>query len=419
MTALSGLTVIEMCGERGQLIGKLMGDMGARVIKIEPINGSQERNFGPFKDDNPNPNQSLYFWANNTSKESLSLDIESEAGNKIINSLAMKADVVLEDFAPGYLNSIDLSYEKLSSNNSSLIMTSLTGFGQDGPYRDYVSSDIVSLALGGIMHSCGYDDIPNSPPIRPSGDHGNYISSHYALVGTLSALFHRDFTGEGQYIDVSAHEACSSTTEAALPSYLYLNKFVFRQTGRHAAADTTPKTLCETSDGKYVIVFQLFSNLNSWLSLVKWMAEEGMAEDLEHERFKEMARNRSREVTEDSKHAFKVVKQFVAAHTAEEIYRGAQERRFPWGPVRSPEENLTDPHFSQDRNMFIDIEHPEFGEGVSYKYVGRPYRFKGTEWSASRAPLIGEHTESILKKDLNYQDFEISKLIENKTITVL
>ena len=100
-------------------------------------------------------------------------------------------------------------------------MTSLSGYGQNGPYRDYKSSDLVSLAMGGIMHSCGYDDVPDSPPIRPSGDHGNKIASHYGLIGTLTALISRDITGQGQYIDVSAHEACSSATEHALPAYLY------------------------------------------------------------------------------------------------------------------------------------------------------------------------------------------------------
>ena len=123
MTALSGLTVIEMCGERGQLIGKLMGDMGARVIKIEPKNGSKERNFGPFKNDEPNPNQSLYFWANNTSKESLAIDIESNSGRKIIDSLVKMSDVLLEDFSPGYMDSIGLGYSHLSASNPSLVMT--------------------------------------------------------------------------------------------------------------------------------------------------------------------------------------------------------------------------------------------------------------------------------------------------------
>ena len=283
--ALKGITVIELCGARGHFMGKLMGDMGARVIKIEPMGGSSERQIGPFMNDEPHPDRSLFFWSHNTSKESLEINIEDSEGQKVIKALAAAADVVLEDFAPGYLPSLGLSYKDLSANNERLVMTSLTAFGQDGPYRDYKSPDIVALAMGGIMHSCGYDDVPGSPPIRPSGDHGNKIASHYGLIGTLAALFNRDFSGKGQYIDASAHEACNSTTEHALPSYLYLGATVFRQTGRHHSATPTPKSLCKTSDGKYLIVFQLFNNLHSWLLLVGWMAEAGMAEDLQEERY--------------------------------------------------------------------------------------------------------------------------------------
>jgi len=413
---LNGITVIELCGERGQLMGKLMGDMGARVIKIEPLSGVAERCIGPFKDDDPHPDRSLFFWAHNTSKESLAVEIESEVGKMVVEQLASKADVLLEDFPPGYLPSLGLGYDDLSSMNSQLIMTSLTGFGQDGPYKDYKSSDIVSLAMGGIMHSCGYDDVPDSPPIRPSGDHGNKISSHYGLIGTLSALFHRNFTGEGQYIDVSAHEACASTTEYALPMYLYQKKVVFRQTGRHHGADPTGKTLCKTSDGKYLIVFQLFNNLNSWLSLVKWMQKENMAEDLGDERFKDMARHRARG-TKDADHAFEIVRKFISLHTAEEIYREAQIRKFPWGPVRSPEENLEDPHFAEDRGMFTEIAHDELGEGVTFKYVGRPYDLKETPWDATRPPIIGEHTNSILSQDLGYSREKIESLSKQNVIT--
>ena len=416
-SALSGITVLELCGERGHLMGKLMGDMGARIIKVEPTSGVAERLVGPYKDDEPHHDMSLYFWAHNTSKQSLSVDIESKEGKNILKDIASSADVLIEDFSPGYLPSLGLGFEMLSSLNPGLVMTSLTGFGQDGPYRDYKSSDIVSLAMGGIMHSCGYDDVPNTPPIRPSGDHGNKIASHYGLIGTLSALIHRDFTGRGQYIDASAHEACSSTTEAALPTYLYQEKVVFRQTGRHHGAVPTPKTLCKTSDNKYIIVFQLFNNLNSWLSLVKWMTAEGMAEDLGDERFKEMARHRTR-TSEEADYAFEIVRKFVAAHTAEEIYRGAQALKFPWGTVRSPEENLEDPHFAIDRDMFPDIEHSEFGDGVTFRYAGTPYKFSGTPWSATRAPLLGEHTFSILSNDLGYSKAKIDTLLDRGTISV-
>ena len=409
MTALNGLLVVELCGERGQYMGKLMGDMGARVIKIEPLQGSPERDIGPFKDDNPDPNTSLYFWARNTSKESLTVDLESTKGIAILKNLLKKADVFLEDKPPGFLESIGLSYEVLKKANKKLVMTSLTAFGQDGPYRDYKSNDLEALAMGGIMHSCGYDDVPGSPPIRPSGGHGDFISAHYGLIGTMSALFYRDFTGVGQYLDVSAHEACSSTTEASIPTYLFLNKEDFRQTGRHQGATPTPKTLCKTLDGKYIIVFQLFNNLNSWLSLVKWMSEKGMAEDLENEKYKNMARHITSN-TEDSDHAFEVVRNFILNHTADEIYRGAQELKYPWGIVRSPEENIDDPHFLDDRGMFEDIHHTEFGNEVTYKYPGRPYRFNGTPWNAFRPPLVGEHTAYILRQDLEYSEQEINTL---------
>ena len=420
--ALEGITVIELCGARGHFMAKLMGDMGARVIKIEPLGGASERQIGPFMDDDPHPDRSLFFWAHNTSKESLELNIETPEGQKIIKRLAAIADVILEDFEPGYLPSLGLGYKNLSAGNERLVMTSLTAFGQDGPYRDYKSTDIVALAMGGIMHSCGYDDLPGSPPIRPSGDHGDKIASHYGLMGTLAAIFNRHFSGKGQYIDASAHEACNSTTEHALPTYLYEGENVFRQTGRHHSTTPTPKTLCKTSDGKYLIVFQLFNNLHSWLSLVRWMADAGMAEDLQEERYKDMARGGSRGMraakdTTDSDHAFEVVRRFIASQTSEGIYRGAQNLKFPWGQVRSPEENLHDPHFAEDRQMFANIHHPEMGEGVSFKYVGRPYRFTESPWDAFRPPLVGEHTKSILSVDLQYSEQDLKTLEVNGIIS--
>ena len=413
--ALEGITVVELCGARGHFMGKLMGDMGARVIKIEPLGGAIERQIGPFMHDDPHPDRSLFFWSHNTSKESIEINIETSEGQELIRKLVGRADVFLEDCEPGYLPSMGLGYKDLSTHNQQLIMTSLTAFGQDGPYRDYKSNDLVALAMGGIMHSCGYDDLPGSPPIRPSGDHGNKIASHYGLIGTLAALFNRHFSGKGQYIDVSVHEACNSTTEHALPSYLYEKEIVFRQTGRHHSTVPTPKTLCKTADGKYLIVFQLFNNLHSWLSLVAWMAEFGKAEDLQEEKYKDMARGgprgmRASSDTTDSDHAFEVVRRFIASRTSEEIYRGAQKLKFPWGEVRSPDENLHDPHFAEDRQMFEDIAHPEIGEGVSFKYVGRPYRFTESPWQAFRAPLVGEHTRSILSNDVGYSESDLRSL---------
>ena len=269
--ALSDLTILDLCDEKGQLVGKLLGEMGARVIKIEPPSGDAARNVGPFRNDIPDPNQSLNFWAFNTAKESITLDLDTTAGQGLLRKLVMKADVVLESFDPGYLDSLGLGYEGLSGLNSRLVRTSITGFGQDGPYRDYKTSDIVGLAMSGIMHSCGYDDVPGSPPIRPSGGHAYMISAHYAAIGTLLALNWRDMTGEGQRVDASIHEACSCTTEWAVPIYIYHGGIVRRMTGRHHSADPTPRTMYPTSDGGYVNIFAVLNSLHQWWSLVTWM----------------------------------------------------------------------------------------------------------------------------------------------------
>ena len=176
-------------------MGKLLGDMGARVIKVEPPTGDPARRVGPFRDDRPDPEQSLYFWTYHTSKESVTLDIGSEAGHRIVRPLVERADVLLESFDPGYMESQGLAYPQLSDINPALIMTSLTGFGQTGPYRDYKTSDLVAMAMGGIMSSCGYDDVPGSPPIRPTDGHGYHTGSHYGVIGTLMAVLHRDMDG--------------------------------------------------------------------------------------------------------------------------------------------------------------------------------------------------------------------------------
>ena len=404
---LADLTILDLCDEKGQFIGKLLGDMGARVIKIEPPEGDQARTVGPFRNDSRDPNESLHFWAFNTAKEGITLELESADGPKLLRELVKMADVLLESFDPGYLDSLGLGYADLSELNPGLVMTSLTAFGQDGPYRDYRTSDLVALAMGGVMHSCGYDDVPGAPPIRPSGGHGYIISGNYATIGTLMALNWRDMTGEGQHVDASIHEACSCTTEAAMPTYIYSKELVKRQTGRHHGVQPTPKTLCPTADGRYINVFAVFTSLNQWLTLVNWMDGEGMAEDLIDPKYRDMARMRLRSGPEVD-HAFVVVKKFIAAHNAEEIYRGAQGRKFPWAIIRSPEENLDDPHFAEDRGVFEEVEHAELGE--SYTYPGRPYILNGTPWRTFRSPLLGEHNDRVYGEDLGMSDEQIEEL---------
>lgn len=395
---LVDVRVIEICDQPGQYAGKLLADMGADVIKVETPAGSSARAIGPFVRDIPGPNRSLNFWYYNTNKRSVVLDWENSAdGKAALLRLIDGADLVLEDRAPGELASLGIDLAALRAVQPDLITCSITPFGQDGPWAQYKTSDMVSLAVGGPMNMNGYsegDAPPNTPPIHGKGDQGYNTACHFALHGILAALFHRDRTGQGQAVDCSIHEALSSTTEVGLPYWLYHRVNVIRQTGRHAAGTVTEPWYFPTKDGKGVILYGIGRDNSSWAKLVKWFQEEGFGAEFSHERF---ASVRDRQPGRGSAVAAEIsaeVARFMAAHTAEEIYRGGQTRDQAWGVVRTPEETLTDGHW-EDRGFFVEV----VGEGVDapVKMPGAPYSFSATPWELRRpAPRLGEHTEEVL-----------------------
>ena len=251
---LHGLRVLELADEKGQFCGKLMADLGADVIKIEPPGGQYTRLVGPFLDDIPHRERSLSFWHYNTSKRGITLNLEHLEGQDLLRRLVPTADILLETYPPGYLPGLGLAYDVLSSLNPRLIVCSLTPFGQTGPWRDFLSADLLQLAAGGQMSCCGYDpqDVPDAPPIAPGGGNAWHIGSHFAYMAILAAVYYRDMTGEGQYIDASIHEACALTTEAAGTTYIYTGKVVQRHTGRAASLDQSEPTQFQTQDGLWV-----------------------------------------------------------------------------------------------------------------------------------------------------------------------
>ena len=187
---LQGLRVLELADEKGQFCGKLLGDLGADVVKIEPPGGEPCRHVGPFLDDIPNPDRSLSFWYYNTSKRGITLNLATSDGRGLFKRLAAGADIILETFQPGHLASLELDYESLNEENSGLILCALTPFGQTGPWRDYRSSDLLHMAAGGEMASCGYDEVdaPNAPPIAPGGGNAWHMGCHFAYISIMAAL---------------------------------------------------------------------------------------------------------------------------------------------------------------------------------------------------------------------------------------
>lgn len=410
---LSGLRVLELADEKGQFCGKLMGDLGADVVKIEPPGGEAARRVGPFLDDVPHPNRSLSFWYYNTSKRGMTLSLATEDGRRIFGRLAAQADIILETFRPGHLDALGLGYEALSADNPGLVMCSLTPFGQTGPWRDYLSSDLLHMAAGGEMASCGYDEVdaPGGEPIAPGGGNAWHMGGHFAYMGILAALVSRTITGRGQYVDCSIHEACALTTESAIANYVYRGETLIRQTGRHHAAEPTPRTQFLAKDGKYVTAL-VGGRLNPKYvkDLAALLDSYGMAGDLMDPKYEDPS-----VIAENTSHIIDdLVANFIASHTAEEVYHAAQNRGFTWAAVRAPEDLLEDAHL-HDRGFWKEVEHPELGR--SFIYPGEAAIYGGSPWRISRrAPLIGEHNVEILSGELGYSANELCVLAENGVI---
>jgi benzylsuccinate CoA-transferase BbsE subunit len=410
---LAGLRVLELTDETGQFCGKLMGDLGADVIRIEPPGGVRNRHVGPFLDDIPHPERSLSFWYYNTSKRGITLDLETADGRALFHRLAATADVIFETFQPGYLDTLGVGAARLRADNPSLIVCSLTPFGQTGPWWNYRSSDLLHMAAGGEMASCGYDeaDVPNAPPIAPGGGNAWHMGCHYAYMAIMAALVFRTVSGQGQTIDASIHEACALTTESAIANYVYRGEVLRRQTGRHHAPGPTPRTQFLAKDGTYVTAL-ISGGLNprNVRNLAELMDQYGMAGDLKDPRYQDPA-----VIAASSAHIIDgLLAGFIASLPAEEVYHAAQERGFTWGAVRAPETLLDDGHL-QDRGFWKQVEHPELGR--SFVYPGEAAIYNGSPWRISRrAPLIGEHNVEVFCDELGLSLGQLATLAESGVI---
>lgn len=382
------LRVLELTGLTAQLVGKLFANMGAEVVRVEPPDGGPARRMGPFVDDLPDPNRSLSYWQNNTSKKSVVLDIKTPLGARTVRHLVRHVDLVIEDNAPGTLERLGLGYEDLKQVSPGLVMVALTPFGQTGPWRDLKTSDLVSSGLGGPLWSCGYDD-HSIPPMRPYIDASYHIGSHFAFISAVAALYQRQITGEGQYIDVSVHEACHDTTEGAMPNYYFAGNVVSRRTARHATVANTLGVVFDCADGKTIFT-RIPVEQDAWEGLLEWLEEGGMVADLRDERFNEQVRRQ-----QELGYISDIVAAFCASKSSEELFHGAQKRGMVWAPVRSPEELMDDEHLRVDRGFFVPVEHPELGRTI--EYPGAPYQFSKTPYKITRrAPLLGEHNAEVL-----------------------
>jgi len=399
---LSPYRVLDLADEKGSFCGKLMGDMGADVIKIEKPGGDSARNIGPFYHDEVDPEKSLYWYSMNTSKRGITLDIDKPEGADIFKKLVATADFVVESFPPGHMDKLGLGYSDLEKLNPGIIMVSVTPFGQTGPFKDFKGPDIVMWALGAGPFLRSFDS-PDRPPFRISHHPQTYFhAGTEAVVGALVALYHRGNTGEGQHVDVSIQECVNWHPTGDWD----LNKRVQKRGATLIPVRVMHIWPCKDGYVMWRYTGGPMAKRHS-IPLVKWMADEGMADDwlknfdwdnFSHYQTTQEIIDRMEEQTIN----------FFMTHTKAELMEGAIKYRIMLYPISSVADLIESPQLAY-REFWQEVEHPELG--VTIKYPGKWANNSETPPVISRrAPLIGEHNQEIYEKDLGISGEDLQEL---------
>ncbi len=397
-SALSDLRVLDLTDLKGALCAKLMGDMGADVIKVEPPDGDPTRDIGPFLDANQANRRSLLYCFYNTSKRGITLDVHKPAGHALFQRLVTNVDVVIESFPPGSLDKLGLGYEVLARLNPRLVLTSITPFGQSGPYADYKSSDTVAEALGGMMYINGF---PDEPPLRGLGLQAYHSAAFFGAIGTMSALWARDSIGRGQRVDISLHEAVAAAVEHVSPFY---HQGLGVETRRGSLHWSRYFRVARCKDG-----YVMHCTLGDWTSLVEWVRGDGQGQGLDAPEWEDLEYRR-----DHAEHLFDQLDDWAKDYSVAELMEGAQLRRIPYAMVRPPEALLRDPQLTA-RGFFSECEHPELGRSI--RYPGGPFFFTKTPWRISRRPpLLGEHNAEIFAGELGLSQEQLTGLVQDGVI---
>ena len=388
---LDGLKVLDLTHYvAGPYATRLMAAQSAEVIKVErPAIGDGARRAGPFPDDVPHPEKSALFLYLNTGKKSVTLNLKNGASNPILRRLLEWADVLVENFRPGVLERLGLDYESVAAVNPGLVMTSISNFGQTGPYRDYGAREINLYAMGGLMYITGD---PEREPLHMAARLAQYGAGQNAFAGTLGALLHRDITGIGQHVDVAISEYLATILENALSQYSYTGSN-FRRTGNRgygrAAWGPYP---CQ--DG-YVGV--IAGPDHKWPEMAELM---GIAE-LAEERFGDRAGR-----AENADELDSLMLPWLMQHDRHEIFERAQHRGLAFAYVAAPEDILGWEHL-RERGFFGSVVHPKAG-GLEHPMM--PWRVEDGGWELDAAPMLGQHNIDVYCGMLGYSKAELVRM---------
>lgn len=411
---LGGLRVVEIGNELGEYCGKVLAGLGADVVRIERPGGDETRSNGPFYKDQPHPDRSLYFWHYNFGKRSAVLDLDSSSGLGDLRRLLANADIVVDSRPRGYLAERGLDYDSIKAVNPGLIWARITPFGDDGPWADYQASDLIQLALGGIMDNCGYDPEPDgtydTPPIAPQMWQSYQIAGELAVISILGALHYRLSTGKGQKIDTSVHEAVSTNTETDTPGWIYLAMKHRRQTCRNSMPiNSDLPSIAITKDGRWLLPYRTYAGTGGSVVVdgngptAQLLREFGAQADID-EPGAVVTPARLTELTD------KLISRLLFSR---DLWRRGQELGMPWAPIRRPEENVQDEHWKM-RDGFFEVHHPELGE--AFTYTGAKWVTEEFAWPhGPRPPLVGEHTQEVLQEWVKPAKKYVRTLVNERT----
>ena len=387
--ALSGIKVLDLSEDiAGSFCARLMADYGADVLKLEPPGGASLRRMGPFHHDDPHPEKSLFFLLLNLNKKGATLNLTTDTGQSILKRLAEHVDVIVETYRPGYLDSLGLGYDTLSQINPGLVVTSITPFGQDGPYSQYKGEEIVEYAMGMIMSISG---IQGREPLKHGGFQAQYEGGLFGAGATSMALFAQLNTRQGEHIDVSITECIASTMMATQTIY----PFIGGSQARRRPVGNEFENPMPCKDGW--IIVQAGGGA-TWEDLANFFE----APELLEPRFTDRAQRSQNGAEMDQ-----VIINSIKDREKWELFPKAAAARMLFGLVQTPTELVDCPQL-ESRNFYREVDHPVIGKiklpAELFKLTETPYQLK------MPAPTLGQHNQEIFVEGLGYTQQEFVQL---------
>jgi formyl-CoA transferase len=391
--------------QAGPTASQLMAWLGADVIKFEPPTGDVTR--GQLRDV-PNAD-SLYFTMLNCNKRSITVNMKNPAGKEVFIALLKRCDVVMENFGPGVLDRLGFPWDKVHEINPRIVMASIKGFGSNGPYADFKAYENVAQAMGGSMSTTGFND---GPPLVTGAQIGDSGTGLHLVIGILAALHHRNTTGQGQYVEVAMMDSVMNLCRVKFRDHQRLTRGPLSEYSVPTdGLDTAPRAGNDSGGGQlgnavrckpggpndyiYVVVQEAV-----WGGLATRIGGESLASDA---RFASIADRRK-----NQNEMWRLIEEFAAGYTKREFMQLLNDLEVPCGPIMSTFDLANDEHVRL-RNMYVELDHPQRG---AWHNVGMPIKLSASPADIERSPLLGEHTEEILREVLGYADAEIAAMRE-------